>query len=259
MAANAVQQGVSGGGQLFKQKIIGNLSFVQHKRAVQKMLDIIEIMRRKKDCLIPVEHAAHQLEKILAGEGVLAKKGFVHQYILRPLGEPGRKLNPGFLASRKAGNAVGGVQRKKVQEGRVPCRVKRRVQVTEKRTVFPHRQPGVVAAFAGDIADPLILRGGGPAVKQRLAFRWQQASHRAQQRRFAGAVVAQNPDDLAVLHRKARAMQPDGFAVPPPGFTQIFNCNHGVSSLGVWVESGSDAARSGMTTCAFGSSSMAGV
>ena len=44
LAANAVQQGVSGGGQLFKQKIIGNLSFVQHKRAVQKMLDIIEIM-----------------------------------------------------------------------------------------------------------------------------------------------------------------------------------------------------------------------
>ena len=121
---------------------------------------------------------------------------------------------------------IAAVQAEKFQKFFVPRGVKRRVQVGQQLAVGGHRQRGVIAALAGDVADAPVLFARRSAVQQRRTLVGQQARNTAQQRGFPGAILTQYAHDLPVRHSEVRAQQAHGLAVTAVGLLQIFYLDH---------------------------------
>ena len=101
-----------------------------------------------------------------------------------------------------------------------------RVQVGQQLAVGGHRQRGVIAALAGDVADALVLFARRSAVQQRCALVGQKARNTAQQRGFPGTILTQHAHDLPVRHGEVRPQQAHGLAVTAVGLLQIFYLDH---------------------------------
>ena len=139
---------------------------MQHDGTIQKMFHIIQIMGCDQNGFLSVQNGTHQLDKILAGKYILAQKGFIHQIVIGPLGKSGCQFHTCLLTRGKPCNAHIGRQAKELQKVTIAFGVKGRMQIFQKSAILPHCQVGIIAAFSGNITDPLILFGSRFSIKQ---------------------------------------------------------------------------------------------
>ena len=111
---HAFQQRFALGVQVVQQYVPGDAPAVQDQRPVQKLLHIVQIVGAKQDRFLAVERAAHQLDAVPAGEGVLAQKRLVHQVVGGPPAEARGQFHPRALPGGKLPDHTGPVQREKL-------------------------------------------------------------------------------------------------------------------------------------------------
>ena len=194
----------------------------QHGDAVADRIDLVEKMGDKDQADAVIPELAHQGEQHLHLLGIEAGGGLVEdQHLGRQVDGP-TDSDDLLHRHRKAvqrlahveGKAVGGHQRRRPGLHLFTSQQTKPPRLTADEQVIRHRHIGQQVHFLVDGADPQLLGMGGIFGRNSLAFQPDSAAigmvnagQRFDQRRFSGAVFAQQGHDFAAPQAKVDVIQ----------------------------------------------------